>query len=118
MGEKGPVTTHILDTALGRPARGVPVTLEYLGVDGTDAVRVMGQKLTNADGRIIDLLPSAPAALGVYRLTFDTAAYFAALGQAPAFFPSVQISFRVSDATHYHVPLLISPFSYSTYRGS
>jgi 5-hydroxyisourate hydrolase len=101
------VTTHVLDTAAGRPAAGVTVTLER--DDGT----VLATGATDADGRVRALGPSRldPA---TYRLRFDTAAY---LGSR-AFFPEVVIAFRVDGDDHLHVPLLLSPFGYSTYRGS
>jgi 5-hydroxyisourate hydrolase len=105
------VTTHVLDAALGRPAEGVPVVL--LSEDGI----ILAQGTTNADGRVPELGPDSlePA---VYRLVFDTAAYFAASGQT-GFYPRVTIDFDLVDvATHYHVPVLLSPFAYSTYRGS
>jgi 5-hydroxyisourate hydrolase len=105
------VTTHVLDAALGTPAPGIAVALS--GPDGSTIA--VGE--TDADGRVAalgpDLLPS-----GTYRLEFDTGAYFAASARA-TFFPRVTIEFVVSDAgSHYHVPLLLSPFAYSTYRGS
>lgn len=111
------ITTHILDVAQGRPARGVPVTLERQNA-GCDW-EVIGGGVTDADGRARDLLASAqPLTASSYRLTFDTETYFA--GQAvTGFYPSVTVVFAVRDATqHYHVPLLLSPFGYSTYRGS
>ena len=110
------ITTHVLDTARGRPAEGVPVVLERL-VDG--ASTILGSGATDADGRLRDLLPAdAPLATGTYRLIFDTAAYFRAQ-VVDAFYPQVVIDFQVRDgAQHYHVPLLLSPFGYSTYRGS
>lgn len=105
------VTTHVLDASLGRPAAGVPVTL-------TDAAgAIIATAFTNADGRVPDLGPDAlePAS---YRLVFDTGAYFAA-SATPAFYPRITIDFDISDAaSHYHVPVLLSPFAYSTYRGS
>jgi 5-hydroxyisourate hydrolase len=106
------ITTHVLDTSRGQPAAGVPVRLEHAG-------RVLGDGFTDADGRLRDLLPSgAPLAPGVYRLTFDTGAYFRGQG-TEAFYPHVAIDFEIRDgAQHYHVPLLLSPFGYSTYRGS
>ncbi|HEX8068608.1 MAG TPA: hydroxyisourate hydrolase [Pyrinomonadaceae bacterium] len=110
------ITTHILDTAAGRPAAGVGVTLELQADHGW---REVGRGVTDEDGRLRSLLPGDFAfAPGVYRLTFDVGAYFA--GQARAsFYPSVSISFVVRDAAeHYHVPLLLSPYGYSTYRGS
>jgi 5-hydroxyisourate hydrolase len=111
------ITTHILDTSLGRPAGGVAVVLElYLHPGGW---REMGKGETDADGRLRTLLPPDQAvAPGVYRLTFHTGAYFMAR-MTDSFFPEVSIVFTVQDPTqHYHVPLLLSPFGYSTYRGS
>ncbi len=103
------VTTHVLDAVTGRPAPGVAVTLEAF--DGT----VLGRGATDADGRIAELGPEELPA-GDYRVRFDTRAWFA--GQ-PAFYPEVVIAFAIADpAEHYHVPLLLSPFAYSTYRGS
>ena len=108
------VTTHVLDTARGRPAAGVPVTLARLGAEGST---VIGAGETDADGRCADLAPSALEP-GTYRLHFDTATYFAASGQV-GFFPEVTVTFSLTDAgQHHHVPLLLSPFAYSTYRGS
>jgi 5-hydroxyisourate hydrolase len=105
------VTTHVLDTAGGHPAAGVPVLLESRGSGGWS---VIAEGRTDDDGRIRELGPDRLAA-GVYRLTFDTAAY---LGE-DTFFPEVAITFRITDpAAHHHVPVLLSPFSYSTYRGS
>ena len=105
------ITTHILDTATGRPAARVPVQLERLEAD---VWRPIGSGETDDDGRLRTLLPPGPVPHGTYRLRFDTHAY---LG-ANAFFPAVQIEFVVSDDRHHHVPLLLSPFGYSTYRGS
>jgi 5-hydroxyisourate hydrolase len=105
------VTTHVLDAALGRPASGVAVSLE--SEDGS----LLGSAVTGADGRAGELGPDALPA-GAYRLVFDTAAYFAATA-TPTFYPRVSIDFDLADASaHYHVPLLLSPFGYSTYRGS
>lgn len=113
----GPITTHVLDTARGLPADGVAVTLEYLSREGRP--RVLGRKLTDTEGRLGDLLrPSHILEPGTYRLTFDTAAYFNA-ANTPTFYPSLQIVFTVSDAAqHYHIPLLLSPHGYTTYRGA
>jgi 5-hydroxyisourate hydrolase len=107
------VTTHVLDTALGAPARGVPVVLSRR--DG-DAWIEVATGTTDPDGRIGDLTPEH-VPHGRYRLVFDTAAYFTATLQ-PAFFPEVHVVFEVADGSHHHVPLLLSPFGYSTYRGS
>ncbi|GAA3302065.1 hydroxyisourate hydrolase [Dactylosporangium vinaceum] len=98
------VSTHVLDTARGIPAAGVPIRLET-----ADAI-VVGDGVTDEDGR----LRWDDAGTGRYRLVIDTAAY---LGP-DAFFPEVAIAFTVADARHHHVPLLLSPFGYSTYRGS
>lgn len=105
------ITTHVLDTAKGRPAAAVPVTLERLDPEPA----VIGRGVTDDDGRLRTLVPDdAPARAGTYRITFDVAAYDAA-----GFFPRVSIDFVVRDAgQHHHVPLLLSPFGYSTYRGS
>ena len=109
------ITTHVLDTALGRPARAVPVRLELL--DG-EVWRTLGAGVTDDDGRLRTLTPAGPVAPGRYRIGFDTGAYFAALGTT-GFFPVVEIQFEVVDgAAHHHVPLLLSPYGYSTYRGS
>jgi 5-hydroxyisourate hydrolase len=110
------ITTHILDTARGRPAGGVRVVLEVRADEGW---KILGHGETDADGRLRDLLPDAfDLRAGVYRLTFRTSDYFAAQG-GESFYPEVSISFIVADpAVHYHVPLLVSPFGYSTYRGS
>jgi 5-hydroxyisourate hydrolase len=110
------ITTHVLDTARGRPAAGVEVALER--VDGGRA-EVLARGTTDADGRLRDLLaPGAPLAAGTYRLVFHTGAYFRAQG-VDGFYPEVPVLFQVRDGeAHYHVPLLLSPFGYSTYRGS
>jgi 5-hydroxyisourate hydrolase len=109
------VTTHVLDTARGRPAAGIDVVLERPMASGTAEPLATGR--TNEDGRVDGLGPDRLEA-GVYRLRFATAAYFADLGQQ-AFYPEVVVVFRLSDPDqHYHLPVLLSPFSYSTYRGS
>jgi 5-hydroxyisourate hydrolase len=108
------VTTHVLDTAQGRPAAGVLVRLEHaVGQGGA----VVAAGTTDDDGRVRSLGPDRVCA-GTYRLVFDTAGYFTRTGQ-PCFFPEVSLSFVVADPDqHHHVPLLLSPFAYSTYRGS
>jgi 5-hydroxyisourate hydrolase len=108
------ISTHVLDTSRGRPAAGVAVRLERADLSAWEPV---GSGITDADGRARDLLSSAPSR-GRYRLIFDTAAYFTASGDG-AFFPEVSVTFEVDgDKEHYHVPLLLSPYGYSTYRGS
>lgn len=111
------ITTHVLDTAGGRPAAGVPVTLERRKDAGD--WETLGSGHTDDDGRLKTLLPPERRPdPGVYRLTFDTDAYFAA-SKTESFYPAAQISFYVRDAgQHYHVPLLLSPFGFTTYRGS
>jgi len=104
------VTTHVLDAALGRPAADVPVVLL------TDLGIVLDAGATDSDGRIVELGPEHLDP-GVYRLVFDTSAYFAASGQT-GFYPRVTIDFEITNGAHYHVPVLLSPFAYSTYRGS
>jgi 5-hydroxyisourate hydrolase len=108
------ITSHVLDAATGTPAAGVPVTLAQLAADGWVT---LAEATTDADGRVSQFGPeSVPA--GRYRVTFDTQAYFASLGQK-AFYPEVQVVFELAEVdAHYHVPLLLSPFAYSTYRGS
>jgi 5-hydroxyisourate hydrolase len=105
------VTTHVLDTTRGRPAAGVPVVLQR------DDGSALAKAHTDDDGRVVGLGPERLDA-GSYRIVFDTGAYFAATGQT-GFYPEVAVMFTVADsAQHYHVPVLLSPFGYSTYRGS
>ncbi|WP_299168748.1 hydroxyisourate hydrolase [uncultured Arthrobacter sp.] len=108
------VTTHVLDTGTGRPAVGIAARLHRQAPDDWEEV---AQGTTDDDGRITSLGPTALEA-GTYRIDFETGPYFAATG-TETFFPSVSLIFELTDpAQHYHVPLLISPFAYSTYRGS
>jgi 5-hydroxyisourate hydrolase len=101
------ITTHVLDTAAGKPAAGIAVRLE--GPDG-----VLGTGVTDQDGRVRSLGPDAIVA-GRYRLVFDTDGYF----DGGSFFPEVTVTFTVTDPDqHHHVPILLSPFAFSTYRGS
>ncbi len=109
-----PITSHILDTASGQPAAGVAVLLEF---HAKDAWKEVGRERTNDDGRAVELL-AGPLTPGTYRLTFETGDYFRSQG-GESFHPSVSVTFGVATADeHYHVPLLISPFGYTTYRGS
>jgi 5-hydroxyisourate hydrolase len=143
------ISTHVLDTARGLPAPGIPVHLQRLrpasaeanggaepepearggagagahpdntllpSADTTADLSAVGSGTTDADGRVTDF-DCGQLDPGVYRLRFDTAAYAAATGQE-FFFPEVVVSFVISDERHYHVPLLLSPFAFSTYRGS
>lgn len=116
----GHLSTHVLDTAHGCPAAGMRLTLQRLDADGATTLK---QITLNADGRVdAPLLDAAAMAVGRYRLLFAVAPYFRARGVAlpePPFIEVVQVDFGIADAAgHYHVPLLVSPFSYSTYRGS
>lgn len=111
------ITTHILDTSRGRPAGGVVVVLEAHSAEHN--WKALGRGVTDQDGRLTDLLPrDFRLAEGTYRLTFETGAYFSAQN-VEGFYPRVTVIFTVQDAAqHYHVPLLLSPYGYSTYRGS
>lgn len=109
------ITTHVLDTARGRPAEGVPIVLER-EVDG--AYVELGRGATDADGRLRTLMGDRALEAGVYRLVFETAVYFEARG-VEAFYPQVTIVFQVRDPSqHHHVPLLLNPYGFTTYRGS
>jgi 5-hydroxyisourate hydrolase len=110
------VTTHVLDLGAGRPASGVRVALDVRDGDGWQR---LGEGATDIDGRLSGLLPAERRlGAGAHRLVFDTGAWFAGQG-VDAFYPEVSVVFEVADPTqHFHVPLLLSPFGYSTYRGS
>jgi 5-hydroxyisourate hydrolase len=110
-----PITTHVLDISIGKPATGVLVLLEVEDV-GT-GWKHLARSATDADGRVTDLLAHDALVEGTYRLTFDTRAYFADRS-VRSFYPEISVIFSVYESTdHYHVPLLLSPFGYSTYRG-
>ena len=113
----GKLTTHVLDTARGRPAAGITVVLERRS--GSGEWTALGRGETDQDGRLRTLYPNgAPLAAAVYRITFQTRRYFDAL-RLSAFYPEVIVVFETTAAeTHYHVPLLISPFGFTTYRGT
>jgi 5-hydroxyisourate hydrolase len=112
-----PITTHVLDLTIGRPAQGVLVVLSYRDDDGR--WEEVSRAFTDADGRARALLSSSsPVRAGDYQIRFETGRYFS-VRASPTFYPEVVVAFRVDDPeAHYHVPLLISPFGYSTYRGS
>ena len=112
---KSPITTHALDTRLGRPASGLSISLSKL-IDGAWVELASG--ITNSDGRITDLLKPGSLIPGVYQMRFDTGSYHSAL-EVTGFYPEALITFEVVNVDeHYHIPLLVSPFGYSTYRGS
>jgi len=109
------ITTHVLDVSIGRPAAGVPVTLE---IEKAGNWKELARGATDSDGRLRHLVAPGTLVKGTYRLTFETRAYFKSR-EIEGFYPHIEIVFQVRDAKeHYHVPLLLSPFGYSTYRGS
>ena len=108
------ITTHILDTTKGKPAAGVNIILFKNEADFTE----IASGTTNADGRIPDLLPKDKTLeKGIYKMRFEVKPYFDKDGIA-AFYPFVEITFEINSGDHYHIPLLLNPFGYSTYRGS
>ena len=109
------ISTHVLDTSIGKPAEGVKLHLSLMTGGNW---KELGHGTTDADGRCKTLLPPGPTPEGTYRLVFETRSYFAAKS-IETFYPKVEIYFEIKDASaHYHVPLLVSPWGYSTYRGS
>ncbi len=112
--KRSPITTHVLDTGAGKAAAGVGVVLERHEKTEWKAI---GSGQTNADGRLENLV-QASVSNGTYRLIFDTKNYFSKLG-TKTFYPSVTVEFEITDASsHHHVPLLLSAFGYTTYRGT
>lgn len=110
------ISTHILDTACGKPARGIRITLQRSTAAHEWEDIAMGS--TNADGRVPDLLPKdTKLAEGIYRIRFDVSAYFSE-HRTKSFYPYIEVVFELAADGHYHVPLLLSPWGYSTYRGS
>jgi 5-hydroxyisourate hydrolase len=112
----GYLTTHVLDTARGMPAPGLHIALYRL----TDGARdLLAETMTNADGRTdTPILPQANFVIGDYEILFHAGDYLRATGAPDTFLDVIPLRFRMTEAAHYHVPLLLSPFSYSTYRGS
>lgn len=109
------ITTHVLDTSLGKPAASIAVILK---IEDGGSFRELGRGLTDTDGRVRQFTPDPPRAAGRYQLSFDVQEYFRASARS-AFFERVTLEFQVTDPSqHYHVPLLLSPFGYTTYRGS
>ena len=115
----GYLTTHVLDTATSRPAAGMKIDRYRISDAGAELIKTVE---TNTDGRTDpQILPSAEFARGIYELCFHAGAYLDAQGvpnEIPRFLDMIPIRFGMSEDTHYHVPLLLSPFGYSTYRGS
>ena len=110
------ITTHVLDTAKGRPAAGVTVILEMRVASEWSPI---ARGITDANGRLATLTDGRAMTPGTYRLTFDTGAYHRDQGITTPFFPEAKVTFNVRDVDdHYHLPLLLSPYGYSTYRGS
>ena len=121
MNNKNPITTHILNTALGKPAADIAIQLFVLN---EQTWQLLSAAVTNEDGRIDDWLDNSwyqdkqPEDLfSTYKIVFELDAYWQKQG-IDAFYPSAEICFKVQDSKHHHVPLLLSPYSYSTYRGS
>ncbi len=106
------ITTHVLDVVLGKPAAGIAVRLEKLDADLWVEIAT---SITDSDGRCSDLAPNANA--GVYQLTFGTGDYLTGMGRT-TIYPEISITFTCGDEAHYHLPLLLSDNSYTTYRGS
>jgi 5-hydroxyisourate hydrolase len=110
------ISTHVLDTERGEPARGVRVTLSR---GGEAAARPLSSAETSQDGRVPDLLQGRPLEAGTYQISFDAAAYFRAQGREADFLQRITLEFQVADtARHYHVPLLLSRYACTSYRGS
>ncbi|NXN12017.1 HIUH hydrolase, partial [Indicator maculatus] len=113
----GSLTTHVLNTAMGLPATGLAIHVAQLQESGTQWTE-LAQRWTDEDGRCSPLLAPEQVKAGTYKLRFETAAYWQGLGHS-SFYPFVEVIFTITDpAQKFHVPLLISPFSYTTYRGS
>lgn len=113
-GGGGPLTTHVLDTSTGMPAEGLRLEL----FEGTPTAQCFAERVCNSDGRVQRLIPADTMQPGVYTLRFHSSEYFAKR-DAMCFYPYCDIVFDIKDGTgHHHVPLILSPFGYSTYRGS
>jgi len=112
----GQITTHVLDTAKGLPASGIKISLQR--PIGEDQWEDITSGVTNSDGRVpIFMADDQTIEPGIYRMLFDTKTYFENIG-TKGFYPEVPVIFEITDGEHYHIPLLLSPFGYSTYRGS
>lgn len=109
------ITTHVLDTSTGKPAEGIKIKLYFLNNDSWDLI---AEGVTNKDGRMSDLIKAGKVtSTGVYKMNFDTGSYFSERN-IKKFYPFVEIVFETDSSEHYHIPLLLNPFGYSTYRGS
>lgn len=110
------ITTHVLDTTSGNPAKGIVISLQEK--DSNSNWDTLSSGITNQDGRISDLLSKDDILKpGIYRMVFETKSYFEEL-EISSFYPLVTVVFEITDDQHYHIPLLLSPYGYSTYRGS
>ncbi|MDR2271549.1 MAG: hydroxyisourate hydrolase [Sphingobacterium sp.] len=110
------LSSHILDVSTGKPAAGVKVKLQKSQMDNTSWEDI-GVRFTDTNGRVNDFLPVSQDNQGVYKLTFYTEAYFKQ-EKSESFYPYIEVIFIISDDKHYHVPITLSPYGYSTYRGS
>ncbi|NJC26778.1 hydroxyisourate hydrolase [Neolewinella antarctica] len=110
------LSSHVLDITEGLPASGVPIKLEKLD-ETTNEWTLVAEKSTNESGRVNDFLPKETAELGTYRFTFMVEDYFERK-QTETFYPFIEVVFRLDESKHYHVPITLSAFGYSTYRGS
>ncbi|MBL7769651.1 MAG: hydroxyisourate hydrolase [Flavipsychrobacter sp.] len=110
------LSSHILDISKGAPAAGVPIRLEKMDPSGKSWL-IVDQKITDKNGRVGDFLPEGKSHTGVYKLVFLTSDYFKKQ-QMESFYPFVEIVFEIKDNSHYHVPITLSAFGYSTYRGN
>ncbi|KAF9515898.1 hypothetical protein BS47DRAFT_1315808 [Hydnum rufescens UP504] len=118
MADRSPITCHVLDSTLGQPGRDIGIFLEHFDFR-VGKFNLLGRGITDADGRCNTLLqPSQSLKAGMYKMTFQTGDYFVAT-KRESFYPLVEVTFHVAKAEdHYHIPLLLSPWSYTTYRGS
>jgi 5-hydroxyisourate hydrolase len=110
------LSSHILDVSKGTPASGVKIKLEKLTMENDQWVFV-DEKVTDKNGRITDFLKSSPSNLGIYKLTYFTMPYFKE-ANTKSFYPFIEVVFEITDTGHYHVPITLSAYGYSTYRGN
>ena len=110
------LSSHILDVSKGTPAKGITIKLEKRN-DETKLWSFVDEKITDANGRITDFLPNKKSNNGIYRLTYYTSDYFAS-NQTDSFYPFIEVVFQIKDQKHHHVPITLSAFGYSTYRGN